>query len=291
MKCKVIGALLAFVCLSAAAQSVPPTRAEREAASRKADVAGAVGTVMEVKSGLHHVPAIADAYTGKHYEKVLGNYGSAVGVIGAGAQLSEGWYRDGWTGLVRAGADVAVDYGVDSLATSAAAAYGHPAAPIVAAGAAGVFAGRQIDKYYGKEIFNATGGKAWDAGYGVYDRHVLEPQREAMGQALREKHQRAKAEHAAQAAAQYQAAPYSPASGAPPGPSAAEQFMSTLAQMQQAQMASKSPPAAPTPAPDAGPGNGMHGPDSFCAVPHKPGVCPQGARAGSAPPVTVPRKP
>lgn len=289
MKRNVFGALLALGCLSAVAQSVPPTRAEREAANRKADVAGAVSTAMEVKSGLHHVPAIADAYTGRHYEKALGTYGSAVGAIGAGAQLSEGWYRDGWTGLVRAGADVAVDYGVDSLATSAAAAYGHPAAPIVAAGAAGVFAGRQIDKYYGKEIFNATGGKAWDAGYGVYDRHVLEPQREAMGQALREKHQRAKAEHAAQAAAQYQAAPYTPASGPPPGPSAVEQFVSTLAQIQQAQLASKTPPAAP--AADAGPGNGMHNPDSFCPVVHRPGVCPPGAAAGSAPPVTLPRRP
>jgi hypothetical protein len=296
--------------LTSHAQGVPPSEEELAAQKTKAGVAGAVSTAMEVKSGVHHIPAITDAYTGNNYKGALGTYGTAVGVIGSAAQVTEGYYRGGRDGAVAAGMNVAVDWGVEWAASSAAAAYGLPAAPIVAAGAVGVYAGRAIDQKWGNDFAN------WS--FGIYERNFLEPQREAQMQQLAAQHRERYAALRAQNASQ----PASNPAGSPeyvPQPSAADAFMNTVVQMQnqqqqqnaarqqalaqqqlQAQMqglaqqqqqqmllqqqmsqAPAPPPKASPPSPSptshepvTGKASAMHKPDGFCSVPHMPGVCP-----------------
>lgn len=292
-----LAAVLILVPVLSQGQAVPRSQAEIAAAGRKADAAGAVGTAMEVKSGLHHVPAIADAYSGKHYTGALSKYGTAVDVVGTAASITEGYYRAGTDGAIAAALEAAPGWITGMSAEAMAAASGHPAAPVVAAGAVGAYVGGKIDEKYGNQIFNAWGPAVDD----FYDRNVRQPERDRqnaqLAESLRERHRQAKAQHAAQQAAAYSASVSSPA---PAGPSAVDVFLDTLNQVQQQQALLKQqsqPKQASTPAASCAPSasnSGMHGPDCYCPVPHMSGQCPAGARAGvtstGQPPIPIPNR-
>jgi hypothetical protein len=231
----VVGSLAPGAALS---QSVPPSKEELAARATKAEAAGAVSTAMEVKSALHHVPSITDAYTGNNYKAPINGYGEFIGKVGGAASIVEGYYREGSEGAYWAGWKVAAELGVEEFATWAAGAkwaasasgLPHPAAPVVDAGAAGYFAGKVLDHYAGDYLADKI--------FGTYERNFMDrpsdAQLEQLAAARRARFQAMKARNAADAAAALASTPV--ASEYASQPSALDTFMGTMMQMQLQQM-------------------------------------------------------
>ncbi|MEO5693420.1 MAG: hypothetical protein ABIQ72_09875 [Usitatibacter sp.] len=193
-----------------AAIAVTPTPGTGDVA-RIPEAVHALDIATDVKKGMHYIPRISDPLTGSNYKDALKGYGNFVKGADTAVDLVKGYYRDGWAGVgteaagaaarelrdqaIKAGASVLVEStGVATVAVPAAAA----TAAVAASMGAGVFIGNQIDARWGDDIYRGATSPAADWAYEAYDRYVLEPEREALGERLRERHRRAKAEHVAQ---------------------------------------------------------------------------------------------
>ena len=236
------------------AQAVPPARDAATTATPATPTPGtgdvaripeavhAFDIATDVKKGMHYIPRISDPLTGASYKDALKGYGKFVKGADTAVDLVEGYYREGWAGVgteaagaaarelrdqaIKAGASVLVEStGVATVAVPAAAA----TAAVAASMGAGIFIGNQIDARWGDDIYLGVTSPAADWAYGAYDRYVLEPQREAMGARLRERHRRARAEHAAQIhAAAAAAAHYHEPVASHPRPVATDAFLEAL---------------------------------------------------------------